>query len=366
MSKGGKFSTYEGTLFMTIIIFSKILYTSPAVVVKQVGTACWYSTLISCATAIILFLLVCVLLNRFPGKNLEKIFEAVLGKVLGKICGLLFSLYILFYAASNLREFLDVIKVYNLPDTPPSAIMISFIAVSMLIAYKGIESIVRASSISFYFIIFGLIIILLMASPYYNFDYIKPYFGYGLKKSLYVGLLRSSAYEEVLTLAIVITSLHGVNDCKKIGVTSLILTGIIFSISFICYLAAYQYTMGSENLSGMFQLSRTIYYSRYVQRVESIFLFIWVIASLLTTSTAFYLSIRVYCQSFGIKDHRPLMLPFALLMYATSLQPKNVSELININLLFIRQYSCYLNFGLPILVLIVSLILRKKEGGGNA
>ncbi|WPC44042.1 endospore germination permease [Clostridium sp. JS66] len=366
MSKGGKFSAYDGILFVTIIIVSKILYTSPAAVVEQVGTACWYVTLISCITAIILFLPICVLLNRFPGKNLEKIFESVLGKVLGKLCGLLFSVYILFYAASNLREFLDVIKVYNFPDTPPSAIIISFIAVSMLIAYKGIESIVRISNISFYFIIFGLIVILIMAAPYYNFNYFKPYFGYGFKKSLYVGVLRSAAYEEVLSLAIVITSIYSIKDFRKIGVISLMLSGIIFSVCFACYITTYQYTMGSENLSGMFQLSRTIYYSRYVQRIESIFLFIWVTASLLTTSTAFYMSIKTYCQSFDIKDHKPLLFPFAFLMYVIALQPKNVSELININLLFIRQYSCYIVFGIPILVLIISLVLRKKGGKNNA
>lgn len=365
MNKGGKFSVYEGVLFTTTIIVSKILYTSASVVVKQTGTAAWYSTLVSCITTIILFSLVCTLMNRFPGKGLEKVFEAVLGKILGKISGLFFSGYILYYAASSLREFLEMIKVYNLPDTPPSVIMITFMAVSVLFSYKGIESIVRIASINFYMILFGLFIILAMAFPYYDLDYIKPYFGYGFKETLYVGFLRSSAYEEVLTLPIIMTSIHSVKDCKKIGTISVLLAGLIFSITFLCYLMAYRYTMGSENLSGIFQLSRIIYFSRYLQRVESVFLFAWVISSLITVSTAFYLSIRVYCQSFDIANHRPILLPFALLMYVVALQPKSVSELIDVNLRFIRQYSLYLNYGVPILVLIIALIFRKKERNSN-
>lgn len=365
MSKGGKFSVHEGILFTTVIIVSKILYTSSAIVVQQTGTACWYTTLISSFTTVIFFLLVCMLLNRFPGKGLAKVFEAVLGKILGKISSLFFSIYILYYAGSTLREFLEMIKVYNLPDTPPSVILVTFLAVSVLFAYKGIENIIRVASINFYMILLGLLVILLMAYPYYDIDYLKPYWGYGFKKSLYVGFLRSSAYEEVLTLPIIVTSLHSVKDCKKIGIISVLLSGFIFSIAFTCYLMAYQYPMGKENLSGIFQLSRIIYYNRYVQRVESVFLFAWVISSLITVSTAFYLSVRVYCESFDIADRRPLLIPFFLLAYAIALQPKSISELIDINLKFIRQYSLYLNFGVPILVLIIALIFRKKEGGSN-
>ncbi|KZL89664.1 GerAB/ArcD/ProY family transporter [Clostridium magnum] len=365
MSKGGKFSVYEGILFTTVIIVSKILYTAPTAVIRHTGTASWYTTLISCFIAIIFFLLVCMLLNRFPGKGLAKVFEAVLGKILGKTSSLFFSGYILYYAASSLREFLEMIKVYNLPNTPPSVILITFLAVSVLFAYKGIESIVRVASINCYMILLGLFIVLVMASPYYDIDYLKPYWGYGFKKSLYLGFLRSSAYEEVLTLAIIVTSLHSVKDFQKIGIISLLLSGFVISISILCYLMADQYTMGKENLSGIFQLSRIIYYNRYIQRVESVFLFIWVISSLITVSTAFYLSVRIYCESFDIADHKPILLPFALLTYVVSLQPKNISEVVDINLKFVRQYSLYLNFGVPILVLIIALIFRKKEGSGN-
>ncbi|MDP4089181.1 MAG: endospore germination permease [Bacillota bacterium] len=366
MNKGGKFSVYEGVLLTTMIIVPKILYTSTPVVVKQLGTAAWYGTLISCLAAFIFFLLVCMLMARFPGKNIVKVFEAVLGKVLGKISGIIFSGYILYYAASNLREFLEMIKVYNLPDTPPSIILIAFIAVSTLIAYKGIESIVRISCINFYPIMLGLFIILVLAYPYYDPDYLKPYYGYGLKGTLYVGFLRSSAYQEVMILPIIIASIHSIKDFTKIGLISIVISGFVFSISFLCYVMAYQYTMGKENLSGIFQLSRVIYYSRYFQRVESIFLFTWVISSLLTVSTAFYSSIRVYCQSFNIKNHRPILIPFALLMYVIALQPKNISELIEVNLRFVRQYSLILIFGLPVLVLLIAIIFGKKEDNCDA
>lgn len=365
MSKGGKFSVYEGVQFTTVLIVSKVLYTSPSIVIKLTGTSSWYVSLISCIAATIFFSIICILLNGFPGKNLVEIYEAVLGTFIGKFIGFSFSAHLLYYTASILREFLEMIKVYNLPNTPTSVIIITYLSVCVLISYKGIESMVRIASISFYPIILVLFIILALALPYYDIDYIKPYLGYGFKTTLYVGVSRSSAYVEALILGTIITSLHSVRDCKRIGIISILLSGFIFSVASLCYLMTYQYTMGVENLSGIFELSRMVYYSRYAQRVESIFLFTWVIASLLTVSGGFYLSIRTYCQCFNIADHRPLLLPFALLTYVVALQPKSVSELINVNLKFIRQQSFLAAYGIPIFVLIIALIFKKNGENSN-
>lgn len=366
MSKGGKFSVYEGTLFTTTIIVSKILFTSTPIVVKQLGTAAWYGTLFSCISTLFFFILICMLLKRFPGKSLVKVFETVLGKALGKVLGIGFSSYALYYSASTLREFLEMIKVYNLPNTPPSIILITFLGVCLLICYKGIESLVRISCINFYPIMFGIFIVLFLAYPYYDIDFLKPYYGYGFKETLYVGILRSSAYEEVMVLPIVASSIYSVKDLKKMGVISIVISGIVFSISFICYLMSHQYTMGRENLSGIFQLSRIIYFNRYIQRVESVFLFAWVISSVLTVAAALYSSIRVYCQCINITDHRPILMPFILLTYVVALLPKNISVLIQVNLRFVRQYSLVLVYGVPIVVLIIAFILGKKESSNNA
>jgi spore germination protein (amino acid permease) len=363
--KGGKISAYEGVKFITLLIMSKILYTSPSVLVKSVGTAAWYSTIISCIVSIIFFLLLCILMKRFPGKNLIEVFEAVLGELIGKSSGVIFSGFLIYYTASGMREFVEMIKVYNLPDTAISVILITFMAVIMLTSFKEFKNIIRLSCLNFYPIMFGLFLILVLAIPYYNVDYLKPYFGYGIKKSMYIGFLRASAYQEFMTLPIIISSIHNYKDFKKIGLISIVISGVIFSATFICYLMVFQYTLGRENLSGIFQLSRIIYYSRYFQRIESIFIFIWVIASLLNASTSFYLSMRLYCQSFKIPDHRPLIPAFALLTYVVALMPKNISELIGRNMLFIRQYSAIFVYGLPLLVLMLALVFKKKGESNN-
>jgi hypothetical protein len=128
----------------------------------------------------------------------------------------------------------------------------------------------------------------------------------------------------------------------------------------LCYLAHFGYAAGGENVSGMFELSRSIYFNRFFQRVESIFLFIWAIASVVSTAVSFYIGVLIYCKSFHIERHRPLLLPFALLVFITAILPESLQEVININISFLRQSSMFVIF-LPITtVLIISLIFKKK------
>ncbi len=366
MNNEGSFGTYEAICLTSLIMITKVFYTSIAVIIKSLGTAAWYGTIISCLIGLVFFMLIYLLMKRFPGNNIIQIFEAVLGKVAGKFVTLLFAAYILYYAASNLREFIEMIKAYNLPYTPPSILIFGFIAVASIVAFWGLEGIVRISTLIFIPVLIGIAIILLLAIPYYDADYLKPYGGYGIMNTLITSFLRSSAYEEFFILTIIINSIHGIKSFKKIGIISILISGAVFSVSLLCYLMAFLYSEGSENLSGIFQLSRLIYFNRYIQRVESIFLFIWVIASLVAVSTSFYISIHLYSKTFKIPNHRPVIIPFAFLLFMVALIPSNISEVIEVNILFIRQYSLFFMYSVPLLVLLLAIIFKKRGAKTNA
>lgn len=363
--KEGKIDLHEAISLTCLVTVSKILYTTLAATVKAVGTAAWYSVIFSFATALIIFLIVCILMSRFPQKNLPQIFEAVFGKMLGKFINMIFCIYTLYYASMCAREFLEMIKSYTFPRTPPSIILIAFLTVSIIIAYKGLENIARLSYIVFYPILIILALILILTFPYYNFDYLKPVWGYGFKNTLRTGIFRSSSFSEVFILFLIAKSLKSTEDVKKAGIISLIIIVIMPSITYVVYLMVFGYARGSEPLSGMFELSKLIYFNRYFQRVESFFLFIWVISALINVSTAFYMSIFIYSNIFNIKNHKPIILQFAFLMYMIALIPKNITELTETHILFLRQYSFIIVYGIPVFALLVSIIFGKKEQISN-
>jgi hypothetical protein len=187
-----------------------------------------------------------------------------------------------------------------------------------------------------------------------------------MDKIIFFGFLRSSAYIEVIILAVFASSLQSPKQYKKIGLISLVLSGAIISISLLLYVMALEYKGGIENLSGLFELSRAIYYNRFFQRLESIFLFIWVLSSLITVSAAFFVAKETYAKTFKIKNKKPLILPLSILTFTLCVMPKNITEVIEINILIVRQYSLFIVFSIPIFVYIIALITRKKGGEKNA
>ncbi|MCD2347966.1 GerAB/ArcD/ProY family transporter [Clostridium guangxiense] len=364
-SKSEKFGTYETVALVTMAMVAKILYTSTSAMIKTVGTAAWYMTIISCIISIIFFILIYKLMMRFPGKDIFEIYEAVLGKFLGKFVTIIFSMYLMFYCSSSIREFLEMIKSYSLPYTPPSVIIGTFILVSALLCYKGIENIARFSYLIFYPVLLGICLILVLAIPYYKFNYIKPYLGYGFEKTAFIGFLRSSAYQEVTLLCFVVRSIHGVKNLKKTGLIAIVLSGVIFAVTALCCIMDFGYGTGQENISGVYQLSRMIYYNRYFQRIEAIFLFIWVLAAVQNAALSLYFSIIAYCKSFNIKGYRNLILPFCFFGFMGALIPSNFPQVTDINMIIIRQYGLFFSFVPPVIVLVISMLLKKGGEKNN-
>jgi len=365
MTREGNFGFLETFSLIAIALINKVFYTSPMIIISELGTSAWLGTLISCLTSLSFFGLLYILMKRFQGQDLFQIFEKVTGKLVGRGLTLLFSFYFLYYTAINVREFTAILKAYSLPFTPISLIVLSLLAIAAAMAYVGLEGIARVAYVFAFPIFGGLVLILVLAYPVYDWDYLRPIFGYGLENTIIKGFLRSSAYGEIIILAIIINSIHGLKTFRQVGVNALLLKGVVMSLCCACILAAFQYPSSSEHLSGMFQLSRVIYHSRFLQRIEAIFLFIWVFASAVTVALSFYVSLQAYCRTFLIENHRPLLLSFLLLTSTVAFIPRNLSQILEIHFIAIREYSLLLVYAVPILVLFLALIL-KRGGKSNA
>ncbi len=359
MVKEGKIGSFEAFCMFIFFLSTKIFFTNTSVIIQLAGTAAWYITLISCTTSILFFLLLYRLIKKFPNKNIVDIFKEVFGNILGSVITFIFFAYALFYSASVLREFVEMIKAYNLPYTPPSIIIFLLLTVTSIYLFIGLEGISKISVLAFYPVLLGTLLLLLLGLPQYEPHYVMPLLGYGAKHSLWIGLLRSSAYSEIFFLSVIIPSLKDSKTFKKVGISSLLFTGLFFSLCLILIIMAFHYTAASENLSNIFTLSRSIYYNRFLQRVESIFLFIWIIASVLNVSISAYIALSLYCKNFRIKNHRPLIPSFAILLFLLTLLPKNLSEVIHINLMILKQHSLFFIYSVPVIALLLTVLLKK-------
>jgi spore germination protein KB len=364
MIKEGKFGVQESISLISIIIVSKVFYSSPSIIARYVGTSMWYMTLISGITAAIAFTFIYLLLKQFPGRDIMEIFEIVLGKAIGLIFSGIITIGLVFYASTLLREFVDVLKVYVFSLSPMYFIIGLFMFGTVIICFLGLETIVRLAKLFVYLLFVGYLILIILSWQNYDFHRMFPILGYGLENTVIHGIMRSSVYSDVIILAVIAGSLQGANHIKKAGYTSILISTLLASISFAAYTLSFPYYTLQELTAPMYELATLIDYGRFFQRLDQVFLFVWVISSLISVTAVFYISTSIYCKMFRIQEIKPVILPFAIItIIAAIASPANSVVLRNVH--YAREYGWTISFILPIITLIVAK-LRKKVISSDA
>lgn len=358
--KEGKFGPQEAISLITITIVIRVFFTSPSSLARAVGTAAWYMTLISAATAALGFTFVYLLLKRFPGKNIVEIFEITLGRFLGFIfSGLLLALFLL-SPATMLRDFTEVMKVYVFPLSPPSYIMGLFIIGVIFLGILGLETQARFSRLVAPILLVAFVAVLILASQNYELYRLTPILGYGIKATIYHGLTRSSGYGYVVILAVIASSLQGTKHIKKIGYISIVASGILISASFLAFTLTFPYFTAAEVTSPLYQMTALIDYGRFIQRIDPIFLIIWSISALIAVSFELYIAASIYCKMFRIQNIKPVIIPFSIIMFTIAMIPKDFGTLISGYTNLIAEYSWTVFYILPIIALIAAKLRGKK------
>lgn len=355
----GRFGFQEALWLTTITISSKVFYTSPGIAAGIVGNTSWYMTLISMGTAILGFTFIYFLLKLFPDKDIIYIFHDTMGNILGFIFSTFLGLYLLLLAVITVSEFTEVVKDYVFPLTPPSLIIVIVVVGVLILCVLGLETLARFAKLSAYIMLFGSILVLAMGIQNYDINRLFPILGYGAGKILITGIIRSSAYSEVIILAVFATSLQGTIFIKKAGYYSLLLSGGLISISLLAFSLTFPYYTAQEMTAPMYEMATLIDYGRFVQRVEPIFLFIWFISSFITISAVFYCFISIYCKMFKIQDIKPIAIGSSIILITVALYQTDLNVMAFQNIQSIRQYGWIPPFILPVIALLVGKIRKR-------
>ena len=361
MIKEGKFESRQAIALLVITCLAKEFFTESNIIANKVGTAGWYMVLISAVVAAVGFAFVYALLKRFPGKSIVEIYDVVFGRYIGFVFSFLLAAVLLISAAINLREYIEVIKIYVFPKTQPSFLIISFILVVVILGFLGFENIARYSKLAAYLLMTEFIALFLLSSYLFEFYRLYPLLGYGLKNTLLQGFLRSSIFGEITLVAVFVKSLNETKEAKRIGYTSLIIAAVLLAIMQVGFILIFTYPFGQEIVAPLYTAASLIHYGAFFHRIEAMFLFVWNISILIEIPVLFYMVMLIYSHLFGINDRRPIIIPLAIILITMSLIPGNILELMTFYIRYIREYSWIVYYVFPAAALLVSVLSKKRE-----
>jgi len=344
-----KIGNIEMICLVVNAIVCKAFFTSIAAVVQKVGTAGWYMTIISAAVAMGIFSLIHMMTKAYAGKNILEIYDETVGKKAGRLFALIFCLILFLSASITLREFTDATNVYLLHETPPGFIVGMFIIAMTVVCLLGIEGLGRVAKLFSYILLFNFLIVMILSYQRFEAHRLYPLLGYGLGNTIKNGIMRSSAYGEIILIGVFAKALNDTKDAGKIGYKSLIFGGLTIAIILFSVIASFPYFIAVELADPLYIMVSLVQYGRFFQRVEVVFIFTWNLSTLIGLTSIFYGSINCYCHAFNIKDKKPIIISFAITIYIATLIIPSISIILDYVVPNLRDYG-WIGFYFPIFI----------------
>lgn len=301
------------------------------------------------------------LTRRFPNFTLYEIIPVVLGKPLGKILHIIYILYTLSTATLVTILFTQLMNTWIFSNTPNFVLNLLIILVGL---YISLNSIVIMSR--FYMFVSLLLLVPLGLSIYVltdvNWMYLLPVGGGGSFTKLFTGstkaLFSMLGFETLLFLYPHIAG----NSFAKLKAT-LVSNG--FVTLFYCFLTVISLVYFSPE--EIVIVPRPVLYMlkefsfSLLERTDLLFLTIWVICITTSFMTYLYLSSTGLANLLNKKSHSK-MVPFTAGICLIVSSVFEVSEGdIELFTKFFTYFAFTMIFIVPLLLLIMALLRRKKE-----
>lgn len=357
----GRIGQYEITVLLVITISARVFLGLPRIMAETGGTAAWLVVTIAFLPALLGFLVLNHLLNRFPERDLIGIARETLGAFAPAVGLLLFA----FYQAETAlvtREFAETFIVGILPRTPIGVITGLLLVLLVFASYMGLETISRLAFLYAPYLVMFLALIFLFAAPSADLRNLTPFLGLGVPRMILPALAKSAIYTDIILLGLFARALRARNKHRAVGLRALIASYILFLISTLITTAVFDYPATAKVLFPIYQLARLISPAEFFQRTEAVFIFLWFFAAVISLSFYFYTMSFVLCRTFSLRTHRPLLFPLAVVTFALSLLPDSFAAAVRIGAGFLRYYGWIPAFLLPGTLLAVAVVRGKKGG----
>lgn len=356
-----KIGTIEAIALVVILIINQIILNLPDVIITTTGSSSWINVIYISIIAIIFCILICKLFKPFNTSDLLDISEFLGGKVLKTIIAILYFAFFIFIAGVSLRYLANSIKLIYFEETPITFLLLLFLFPTIIACKRGIKTISQVNLMFMPVLLISILIILFATVKDFVPQRIFPVLGFGADKTFIVGLNNIFAFSGFSYLYFLIPILKNPKQFKKVAVISTVISAIYLFLSVICLLMMFSFISFSEEMLSVYLLTRMIEFGRFFQRIDAVFILIWILALLSFLSISSFFSIYVLNKLVKFKNPDELSYCIASFIFVVALSTTNIAQLKNIQNIIFKYVIIILVFIISFIVLVLANLKRKKE-----
>lgn len=356
-----KIGTFEAIGFMIIVMVNRLILNNPKEIIEKVGTSSWINVIFISIIAIILVLIICKLYKNFTGKDILDISEYLGGNTLRAITSTIFFILFAYIAAIALRNFCDSLQRIFLPNTPVSYIMLFFLVGMILANKRGFSSIIKINIFIVFLLLLSIVIIFIAPISFFDISNLFPIFGNGINETFFSGLTNIFIFSGITYLYFLMPYLKNPNDFKKIGIISVTISSIYLFLSVVSLLGLFSHLITSEDIFSVLLVTRIINFGTVFERVDAIFLLVWILTFLAYLSFILYFSLYTYKNITKISNQNGVIYATSALIFGIALLPKNIIELNYVENSILKIIILLFLFLFPLILFILANLKYKRK-----
>lgn len=321
----GKVGMKEFLAITLVSMFTKATDTTPDILIFAGKNAAWTMPIFSFLILLIPFLVLLSLLKKH-NQGLIELLTGIVGKGIGTLVGLLLFILIFTSTTANSRSYIDIVNALFYPKTAIPYLLYLFMFTSFMIAIRGLEAIGRTAWTLFWWFNIAHVILVFLVWKDINWEFLFPIAGPGIQQLAVESYRNVTIYGEIVLLAAFFPFLRSFKEYKQAVFFGWGLSMFWIAFLLAVFTAAFDYPALEDINYSYQQLTRVASFGTFTH-LESIFLGVWVIASVLHFAVYLYLVAYIFAKILKLDDFERFILPFAGLAALVGLIPDNVIQL---------------------------------------
>ena len=361
MEKTGITSHQLLTITATMSVGGSILVIGSTVagIAKQDA---WMSAIITTIFGVLVMLMYFYLGSTYPNMTLI----GLLRKIFGKWLGFAFSVgYVFFFftIAMHIPYYISSFIGRWMPETPPLAINLFYVAAIVVAMLYGIEAIARASEIFYFTVTVMFIIFVLLLAKEINIEYVTPILARGITPVLKGSYFLSCFVTFAVINVLMIFPRHVAADpkAKTALIKSQLWSGSLSFFTILLTILILGYTVTSKASFPTLLLAEEINIGNFLVRMEYVISVIWLMTEFMIGQFFFFSAVTSLSEVVGLKDHKRIVMPTGLVILIMSgvVLPNSVYTGNYTSLVFPPLITTF-GFIIPCAMLVVHAIKKKS------
>ncbi|BBB90338.1 MAG TPA: GerAB/ArcD/ProY family transporter [Methylomusa anaerophila] len=356
----GRLGLAEGIALVFATTLAPIFLTIFPASVDAAGPAAWMRPVISFIEFLVILYLLLYVLKNTTG-DLYAACQQLLGTTLTRLVALYYTSLYFLDAGLLLRQFAENTLLTALPRLEFEVAIGLYAIMAVFLLYFGLEAMARTCYIILPFAVAGLLAIMALAAPRYEFFHLTPWVGPGLGQVFIWGVQAGGINLGALLPFLIAASFQNAPTIRNAVLYGLGLSTLMRTLAFIAYTTAFGVSVGREKVLPFFDLARLVYINRFLQRIEAFFIILWTAMGMLNVAIDIYAGLYLLCRLFNLPSLRPFILPTTLIIAELAMLPHEITGVLT----FYNQaiFSFY-NLGTIVipLMLFIAAVYRAKRG----